>query len=498
MLGLVIFAIIALIAVIIVQLSKVSELAASIKGEEEARIQGNNRTAFWMVIFMIAFLVFCVVSALYYKDSMLGYGPHESASEHGLDLDSLFDVTLIFTGIVFILTQIVLFWFSYKYREQKGRKAVFFPHNAMLEYIWTGIPAVVMVYLVVQGLFVWNETMSDVEPGEDYIEIEATGYQFAWDIRYPGADGKLGTKNFRLINPANNPLGQDWSDRKNIDDFIPAEIVLPVNKKVRVAINSKDVLHNFYLPHFRVKMDAVPGLPTYFIFTPIKTTEEYREGLKDYPEWQLPADETEPDGPQRWEAFDYELACAELCGSGHYSMRKVVKIVSEAEYEEWLSKQTSYYMSNVRNTDIDPFKGELLGLEIANRKDALVSQFNEAMGADELGSIINLEHVFFDTGSANLREISKYELQNVADLMKNNASVQFELGGHTDSQGDDSANQVLSDNRANAVMNYLSNLGVSSARMKAKGYGETSPIESNDSAEGRQANRRTELKITSK
>ncbi len=499
MLGLVIFAIIALIAVIIVQLSKVSDLAAAIKGEEESKVQANNRTAFWLVIFMIVFLVMSVTSALYYKDSMLGYGPHGAASAHGGSIDSLFNVTLFFTGIVFILTQIVLFWFAYKYREQKGRKAVFFPHNTTLELIWTGVPAVVMVYLVVKGLFVWNATMSDVQPGEEYIEIEATGYQFAWDIRYPGADGLIGTKHFTLIDPATNPLGQDWSDEKNIDDFMAQDIVLPVNRKVRVAINSKDVLHNFYLPHFRVKMDAVPGLPTYFIFTPIKTTEEYRQGLKDYPEWQAPADESEPDGPQRWEAFDYELACAELCGKGHYSMRKVVKIVSEEEYEEWLATQQSFYMSNIRNTEADPFKGELLGYEINKRKGELESQFAAVMAdTANVGQIINLEHVFFKTGSAELSDNSKYELDNVAGFLKQNKSISVELGGHTDSQGDDSNNQILSQSRADAVLGYLSKKGIGSNRLTAQGYGEASPVETNDTAEGRQANRRTELKITSK
>ena len=147
------------------------------------------------------------------------------------------------------------------------------------------------------------------------MEIEATGKQFAWDLRYPGPDGVLGAKNFRKIS-GTNPLGQDWEDIENLDDQHVSEIVLPVNKQVRVRITAQDVLHNFYLPHFRVKMDAVPGIPTYFVFTPTTTTEEYRERLgsldKDgnplYPEWHEPYDETEPDGPKRYEAFNYELA----------------------------------------------------------------------------------------------------------------------------------------------------------------------------------------------
>lgn len=358
MTALIITLILILLTVIVVQISKVGELASKIRGEEESEMLANNRNGLWLMVFMIGFLVFCVASALYYKNSMMGYGPHIAASEHGSSLDSLFNVTLFFTGVVFIITHIILFWYSYKYRAQKGRKALYFPHSNTLEYIWTIVPAIVMAFLVVKGLVVWNEVMPDVKPGEEYIEIEATGYQFAWDLRYPGPDGELGYKNYKLINTANNPLGLDWEDKKGHDDFMPSEIVLPVGRKVRVRITAKDVLHNFYLPHFRVKMDAIPGLPTYFIFTPNTTTAEYRERLRTYPEWNKPYDPSDPESPAKFEAFNYELACAELCGSGHYSMRRIVRIVTEEEFEAWLGTQNSYYESNVKGTDNDPFKEE--------------------------------------------------------------------------------------------------------------------------------------------
>lgn len=497
MIGLVAILIVILLAVIVVQLGRVSELSAKIRGEEEVEAQKNNRTAFYMLIFLVVFLIFCVVSAYMYKDKMLGYGPHGAASAHGVDLDSLFNITLFFTGIVFVLTHIALFWFSYKYREDKDRPATFFPHSTKLEIIWTVIPSFVLIFLVVRGLNVWNTVMADVDPEEDYIEVEATGSQFMWELRYPGADGKLGTRDFTKINPANNPLGQDWTDAKNIDDFHPDKIVLPRGKKVRVRIIAKDVLHNFYLPHFRVKMDAVPGLPTYFIFTPTKTTAEYREGLKDYPEYQMPSDPDEPDGPQRWETFNYELACAELCGKGHYSMRRLVEVVEEDEYKAWLAEQNSYYMSNIRNTEQDPFKGQMLDLEIMSRDRELKSEFSDALGADG-NSIINLRNVFFNSGSDVLKETSKYELDNLAGLLKANPNVKVELGGHTDNTGNANGNQSLSERRAVAALNYLINKGVSSGTMASKGYGQNNPIETNDTDEGRQANRRTELKILAK
>jgi cytochrome c oxidase subunit 2 len=286
---------------------------------------------------------------------------------------------LFFTGIVFVLTQAALFWFSYVYKRDPNRRATFISHDNRLEIIWTIVPAIVMAILVINGLVAWNDVMGDVEEGEEYIEIEATGYQFAWAIRYPGEDGKLGGKDFRLIDLGNNPLGQDWTDPKNHDDFHANEIVLPVGKQIRVRITSRDVLHNFYLPHFRVKMDAVPGIPTYFVFTPEKTTDEYRQMLKEYDEYQVPSDPEDPESDPRWKTFNYELACAELCGQGHYSMRKLVRIVSEEEYNNWLTTQTSWYQQNIRNTDADPFKGQELPSDIEQESDEAVPADSEEM-----------------------------------------------------------------------------------------------------------------------
>ncbi|MEM9990274.1 MAG: cytochrome c oxidase subunit II, partial [Bacteroidota bacterium] len=424
---LIIAACLALLAVIVVQIGRLTELAAKIRGEEEVQYMTNRRNASFGMVFLVLFLVGCIGSALYYKNYLLGYGPHSAASAHGAQLDDLFQITLFFTGIVFVLTQIALFWFAFKYQGTKDGKSEFISHDNKLEVIWTVIPAVVMVFLVVSGLFAWNEVMADTDPTDvpklvpaadsnEYLEIEATGYQFAWDIRYPGEDGKLGEKNFRLISPGSNPLGQNWEDRKNIDDFMPLEIYLPVGREVRVRITSKDVLHNFYLPHFRVKMDAIPGLPTYFRFTPEVTTEEYRERLKNTPEYNIP----DPDDAtkMKWETFDYELACAELCGRSHFSMKRIVKVVSEEEYREWISKQQSLYKSSIRGTKDDPFIGEVLPYEIADRRISFNEKVEAALEAENDSlKIVRLEHVNFETGSARLTSNSKYELQNVVDFL---------------------------------------------------------------------------------
>lgn len=507
MTGLFIFLCLLLIAVVVVQIGKVTELSASIRGEEDAERSSNNFNARFSLVFLVGFLAYCFATAAYYKNNILWFGPHESASAHGGNLDYMFNLTLFFTGIVFVVCHIALFYFAYKFKGQKGRKALFMSHNNTLEVVWTIIPAVVMCFLVVQGLVAWNEVMADVEEGEEHIEIEATGQQFFWTIRYPGPDGLLGERYFRDIS-ATNPLGQIWTDDKNLDDVVSTaagEVVkLPVDRKVRVRITAKDVLHNFDLPHFRVKMDAIPGLPTYFVFTPTMTTEEYRNNLGEldadgnplYPEWHTPYDVEDPEGPKRWEAFNFELACAELCGKGHYSMRRIIEIVSQEEYDAWAAKQSSYYMSTIRNTDEDPHKGKLLDVEIGQRKKEFNTAVSNALAATEdAKKIIRLKHVNFQTGSYNLTDNSSYELQNLAEVMKKYENMKIEVAGHTDNVGDPAGNQALSNNRAIAVFNYLQTQGVDGSRMTAAGYGDIKPVAGNETPEGRAENRRTEFKI---
>ncbi len=484
---------VALIAIIVVQIGKVNELSAKIRGEEEVQEQTNNRQGMYLMIFMVLFLVFCVWSALYYKNYMLGFGPHDAASKHGGALDYMFAVTLFFTGIVFFITQILLFYFAWKYRSQRGRVASYIPHDNKLEMVWTGIPAIVMTFLVIGGLDAWNEVMADVDPGEDHIEIEATGYQFAWHLRYPGPDGQLGARDYKLIS-GSNPVGQDWTDAKNVDDLHPGEIVLPKGKKVRVRITARDVLHNFYLPHFRVKMDAVPGMPTYFVFTPEMTTDEYRQKLRDYKEYQVP----DPNDPtkQLWETFNYELACAELCGSGHFSMRRVVRIVEESEYKAWLAQQQSYYLSTIRGTEDDPNKDMLFDFEVKQRKQEFNDAVDKALkSTTATDKTLKFNYVNFETGSAKLTALSRYELDNLAEAMNKYPGMSIEIGGHTDNTGDADSNQTLSQQRAQAVYDYLTGKGISAGRLTAAGYGQTRPVDTNDTDAGRANNRRTEFRI---
>jgi cytochrome c oxidase subunit 2 len=493
MTGFLIILCLALIVIITLQIGKVTDITNKIKGEVEAQNSNNRRIGFYFLVFLVVFLVACFASAIYYKNYMLGFGPHESASVHGNSLDSIFKLTLWVTLVVFVLTHIALFYFAWKYSGNSKRKAKFFSHDTKLEIIWTGIPAVTMALLVIGGLDAWNEVMADVSPDEEYMEIEATGYQFAWALRYPGPDGKLGSRDYQIIN-GSNPLGQEWTDEANWDDIHANEIVLPVGMKVRVKITARDVLHSFYLPHFRVKMDAVPGMPTYFVFTPSKTTSDYRAQLSTYPEYQI----ADPDDPEKqlWETFDYELACAELCGNGHFSMRKLVRVVEQAEYDKWLSDQNSYYLTAIRNTPEDPYNGDLLPFEIEERKEEFKSSFSKAMSSDAAADkIVRFKYVFFETGASELTPISRYELGNLADALKQNSSLNIELSGHTDNTGSLDINTQLSQARAKTVLDFLLKEGVDAGRLTSRGYGPNQPLGPNDTDEGRTLNRRTEFRI---
>jgi cytochrome c oxidase subunit II len=486
-----------LLFVVLVQIAKINEITAAMKGEDEYMTSSSEQNGKWLIIFCVLFLGSFVWSALYYANRMLGYGPLKSASEHGGAIDSMFNVTLVFTGIVFVICHLVLFWFPYKYRYRKDNKALFIPHDNRLEIIWTAVPALVMTILVVQGLVTWNRVMADVNADDDFIEIEATAWQFAWNLRYPGADGKLGVKDFRLIKPGVNELGQDWHDERNHDDYNADELVLPKGKKIRIRIIARDVLHNFYLPHFRVKMDAVPGIPTYFVFTPIKTSEEFRQELRKYSEYQLPSDPNDPNSDPKWKAFEYELACAELCGKGHYSMRRVVKVVSP---EIWNKSQKAHYFTTIRNTDEDPFKGKPVISEAILKGEELKGKFIKALDTSSTNAsdrIIQLDNIYFETGVANLQKESEVALMIIKEQFDKNPKLKVEIIGHTDNTGDPAVNLKLSQDRANSVRDYLITNGVKGDQISSSGVGSSRPLESNDTEEGRTKNRRIEFKILS-
>jgi len=280
----------------------------------------------WNRIMAVGFGLFLVVGlyGVYWEYTVQGSMIiPEAASLHGQKIDEMFNITLIITTIVLIGTQIMLFTFAYIYRGTQSRKAYFLPHNNTIEKLWTIVPAVVLTILVVFGSITWKN-IQDVPVKEQKLalNVDVTAHQFAWEVRYPGRDGQLGLKNSKLVS-SSNKVGVDFKDKNSMDDLTADEIVVPVNKPFRVNLIAQDVIHSFYLPWFRVQINAVPGLPTFFQFTPTITTDEMRTKL---------------DNP----TFEYKLYCNKICGGNHFNMQKVFRVVKQAEYQDWLSKQKPY------------------------------------------------------------------------------------------------------------------------------------------------------------
>ena len=326
-------AILVMIFIVIFQIAKASEYVSVLKGEDKARKQNNKINAF----LLIAFLVFGLIGVWWCNDMFYGKTlfPQGAASEMGQKIDLMLYITIGVTGVVFVITQALLFWFAFKYQERDDRKAFYFPHNTKLELLWTTVPAIFLTVLVVFGLKYWFKMTSDAP--KDAVVIEITGHQFGWEFRYPGPDGILGKKDYKLTQGANS-LGVDFSDPASHDDIhVSGTVHIPVGKPIKFVINSQDVIHDVGLSHFRMKMDAVPGIPTTLWFKPLYTTEEMKVRSGD---------------PN----FVYEISCDQMCGKGHFSMRGVIVVESEADYEKWLSTQKSEYATIMAPTTSDSTK----------------------------------------------------------------------------------------------------------------------------------------------
>jgi cytochrome c oxidase subunit 2 len=296
---------------------RIQTLVSVVKGSDKRVAAGSNKVnAFLCLVFLVG------MGGLMFWYSIKEFDNYQLpiASEHGVVTDRLFWITMAITGAVFLITHILLFWFGYKYQYKEAERAAYYPDNNKLEVIWTLVPALVLTVLVVTGWTAWSD-ITDPAP-ENAQEVEILGYQFAWEIRYPGKDQQLGEFDYRLISGINS-RGINFSDKNSLDDFGSQNVVIPKGEPVLFRIRARDVLHSVYVPHMRLKMDAVPGMPTRFWFVPTKTTAEMREELGD-------------------EDFEYELACAELCGNGHFTMRKVVTVLEPDEFQKWMAEQPTF------------------------------------------------------------------------------------------------------------------------------------------------------------
>lgn len=358
------------------QLAKVYQITTELskKREEEISPTSTRVNANLLLIFMIALFAFFIWQLVAYWDVLLP----EPASEHGVKTDRLFNINWLILIPAFFLVNFLLFYFSWKYAYDPKRKALYFSHNNTLELVWTIIPSIVLVFIIVYGLITWNKIMG--EPSENALAVELYSKQFDWTARYGGVDNALGESNYTMIT-GENPLGvithelvvakiaelraeidalekqieeeilpdsrvkeikekigmrtrqmarvMNYKDSNrdfsaaNDDVLVKGEMVIPVGREVNFQIRSRDVIHSAYMPHFRAQMNAVPGMTTQFKFTPTITTSEMRAKLED-PE------------------FNYVLLCNKVCGSAHYNMQMNIIVETEEKYQQWLAQQKTF------------------------------------------------------------------------------------------------------------------------------------------------------------
>ena len=366
--------------IFVAQVVRVFELSSLIKKTtNEVSDASNHVNGVLMLIAGIGLLIFFFWQRAEWMDQTLQL----AASEHGLVVDVLWDVTMGLIIFVFLLLTPMLFGFAYLFRGKKDRKASYITHNNKLEFFWTAIPAVVLLVLISYGLRVWGQIVN--QDISDAIVIEVYAKQFNWTTRYSGDDNTLGRANVRFVggknelgviskntkeqqiedienkisnledklnnstNPAEKKLiseriAKQINKKKTLmtyfvttspedlvaakDDIVTKELHLPVGKKVLLKFRSQDVLYSAYLPHFRVQMNCVPGTTTQFAFTPTVTTVDMKKELDN-------------------ESFEYIMLCNKICGAAHYNMQMKVVVETEEEYNNWLEGQSENKIANL-------------------------------------------------------------------------------------------------------------------------------------------------------
>jgi cytochrome c oxidase subunit 2 len=241
------------------------------------------------------------------------------ASAHGSQIDGLIGWIHVFMLILFVGWGTFLAYVLVRFRRSRNPVANYTgvtSHNS--NYAEIGVAVVEAVLLFGFAIPLWAARIGDIPPENEALTVQVTGEQFAWNVHYPGPDGVFGRTEITLLDLQSNPLGLDRDDPAAMDDITTVnQLYLPVNRPIIVRLRSKDVIHSFGVPEFRVKQDAVPGLTIPIWFIPNVTTAEMR---------------TRTGNPE----FQYEIACAQLCGLGHYRMRGFVTVQTAEEFQKWM------------------------------------------------------------------------------------------------------------------------------------------------------------------
>jgi len=259
-----------------------------------------------LVILVVGSVIFHLVSPWWFTPIASNWG----------SIDFTINLTFWVTGAVFVAVNLFMAYCVYRFRHKEGHKAVYEPENSKLEIGLSAATTLGVVAMLAPGLFVWA---SFVSVPDEATEYEVVGQQWQWSYRYPGADGRLGTVETRFISET-NPFGINPEDPDGQDDVLvkDPQMYLPVGKPVKALLRSKDVLHNYTVPQFRVKMDMVPGMVTYLWFTPTVTGS-------------------------------FDILCEELCGIGHHVMRGQIVVAEQADYDAWLAAQPTFAEMSARS-----------------------------------------------------------------------------------------------------------------------------------------------------
>jgi cytochrome c oxidase subunit 2 len=244
------------------------------------------------------------------------------ASSHGAEIDQMLGLVHWLMAVLFVGWGIFYAYTVIRFRRKRNPRANYTGAKSHVSsYLEVGVAVFEAVLIIAFAIPLWAKRVNAFPPEKDAVALHVVAQQFQWNIHYPGPDGKFGRTDMKLVDEESNPVGLDRSDPDGKDDIVlPNQLHLPVNRPVIIYLSSKDVVHSFFLPVMRIKQDVIPGqmIPVWFV--PTKTG-------------------------------DYEIACAQLCGLGHYRMRGYLTVETQEEYDAWIKDQESYLEDDTASSD---------------------------------------------------------------------------------------------------------------------------------------------------